>query len=127
VLSAGLATLVSLRFEATTNALGSTLLEFVDAPVVREAVDATATPLPVTYTNGVLRFGPDGPRLTVTRSGPALLLIWPTSPGFELYSSIAAGGSSWTKVPVTPVEIGGQMVVSLTVAGPQQFFRLVHP
>ncbi|HXJ61850.1 MAG TPA: LamG-like jellyroll fold domain-containing protein, partial [Verrucomicrobiae bacterium] len=127
VLPAGLATLVSLRFEATTNGAGTTLLQFVDAPVVREAVDATATPLPVTYTNGVLRFGPDGPRLTVTRSGPALLLIWPTAPGFELYSSIAAGGSNWTKVPVTPIEIGGQMVVSVTVAGAQEFFRLVHP
>jgi hypothetical protein len=127
VLPTGLTTLLSLRFQAATNVAGTTPLELVDTPVVRETVDARATSLAVTYTNGVIVFGLPGPRLTVTRSGAALILIWPVAPGYELHSSTAAGGATWSKVPIPPIEIGGQMLVSLSVTGSQQFFRLVRP
>ena len=106
-------------------------MQLSDAPVLREVVDAAAKSLVALSADGQLTFGPPpptGPLLSIARSGASLIFFWPASAaGYDLYVSSESRGAAWTKVPVAPVDIGGQKFVSLSLTNAQQFFRLMHP
>jgi hypothetical protein len=59
-------------------------------------------------------------------SGNALRLAWPASSGsFQLYRGASLGGAAgWAAVTDTPVLVGDQWVVTLTLTGPASFYRL---
>jgi hypothetical protein len=113
------------------NAEGSAPLVFADEPILREIADVGANSLPCTYNNGNILFGPappTGPALGVSRSGANVVLFWPASAqGYELYSSTAVTGGTWSNTQVTPIEIGGLMIVPLPATNQQQYFRLMKP
>ena len=66
------------------------------------------------------------PQLTLTPSGPYMILTWPTNySGFTLQSTTNFGPSAvWSTNSSQPVVIGGDNVVINTVSGRQQLFRL---
>jgi uncharacterized repeat protein (TIGR03803 family) len=66
------------------------------------------------------------PQLTITPSGPYMILTWPTNySGFTLQSTPNLGASAvWTTNSSPPVVIGGENVVINTITGRQQFYRL---
>jgi hypothetical protein len=59
-------------------------------------------------------------------SGNALRLAWPASSGsFKLYMAATLDGDvGWATVTDSPVLLGNQWVVSLTLTGPASFYRL---
>jgi hypothetical protein len=128
VMTAGPTTVVQLDFTAAANASGSNVLAFGDAPILCEVSDAAAGVLPCAYAAGLISFGeaiPPGPPLTAARAGSYLMLYWPASAvDFELEATAGLPGSGWSRVPVTPVQIGDQKVVTLDLAGGQRYFRL---
>jgi hypothetical protein len=71
------------------------------------------------------------PQLTITRSGPNVLLRWPTNnagydyTGFTLQSTTNLFSPAvWSTNSPAPVVIGGQNVIINPISGPQQFYRL---
>jgi uncharacterized repeat protein (TIGR03803 family) len=66
------------------------------------------------------------PQLTLTPSGPYVILAWPTNySGFTLQSTTNLGSAAvWSTNSSTPVVIGGDNVVINAASGKQQFFRL---
>jgi hypothetical protein len=127
-LTSGTSSVVLLTFEANATASGTTTISFGDDPVIREAVTAGATTIPSTFTGGEIVVGsptPVGPPLTIAGSVGSVVLFWPsTATGFELYSSDAPAGGVWTKVSATPIDIGGQKLVTVPTSSTQKFFRL---
>lgn len=69
------------------------------------------------------------PRLTMTPQGTNALLSWPAShPGFTLQSCTNPGPSAvWNPVPITPVTVEGQNIVTNPITGTNTFFRLLRP
>ena len=65
------------------------------------------------------------PRLTITFSGSSVVMVWPTNLlNFTLQSTTNLD-PVWSPVPLSPVIINGQNVVTNPISGvPQQFFRL---
>ncbi|HXJ60553.1 MAG TPA: hypothetical protein VNU68_28235 [Verrucomicrobiae bacterium] len=78
-----------------------------------------------------MSFGPPlvlGPRLDSVRSGWNLVFFWPvSSTNFDLEMSSQLSAPNWTKVGITPVDVGGRNMVSLGMTNVQQYFRLRHP
>jgi uncharacterized repeat protein (TIGR03803 family) len=73
------------------------------------------------------------PQLTIIRSGPYVILTWPTDyagfsyAGYALQSTTNLGSSAvWSTNSSPPVVIGGQNVVINAISGRQQFYRLSH-
>lgn len=66
------------------------------------------------------------PTPSILVSGSTAILTWPTSSTGLTLQTIPALGSSvgWKTVSPGPVVIGGQNIVTITVSGAQQFFRL---
>jgi uncharacterized repeat protein (TIGR03803 family) len=67
------------------------------------------------------------PQLTLTPSGPYVILTWPTNfTGFTLQSTTNLGSSAvWTTNSSPPIVIGGDnVVINATTRGRQQFYRL---
>jgi uncharacterized repeat protein (TIGR03803 family) len=71
------------------------------------------------------------PQLTIIRSGPNVILTWPTNyPGFDytgytLQSTANLGSAAvWTTNAPGPVVVNGQNTVTNPISGSQQFFRL---
>ena len=66
------------------------------------------------------------PQLTMTPSGPYVILTWPTNySGFTLQSTTNLGSAAvWSTNSSPPVVIGGDDVVISTASGNQQFYRL---
>jgi hypothetical protein len=68
------------------------------------------------------------PTLNFTHSGNQVIFSWPTNAaGFSLVSSPSLPASTWTPIAATPQVVGSQFVLSNTMAGAKQFFRLAHP
>ncbi len=69
------------------------------------------------------------PQLAIIRSGPNLVLSWPTdATGFVLESATTlSNGGDWKDSNLTVTEINGQNIVTLTPIGPRAFFRLRGP
>lgn len=68
---------------------------------------------------------PPTPQLTTALAGGQMIVSWLTnySAGLSLQTSATLGpGASWT--PLVPVLVGNQWVVSNSISGPSQFFRL---
>ncbi len=67
------------------------------------------------------------PPLTATRAGNQIIISWPTNnaTGLSLRSSATLGaGASWNPVSPTPAQVGNQWVVTNSMSGPSQFYRL---
>jgi uncharacterized repeat protein (TIGR03803 family) len=66
------------------------------------------------------------PQLTIVPSGPYVILTWPTNTiGFTLQSTTSLGSSAvWSTNSLAPVVVNGQNVVTNSITGKQQFFRL---
>jgi uncharacterized repeat protein (TIGR03803 family) len=66
------------------------------------------------------------PQLTLTPSGGNVVLTWPTNAtGFTLQSTTNVGSSAvWTTNTPAPVIVNDQNVVTNSISGAQQFFRL---
>ena len=66
------------------------------------------------------------PQLTIIRSGPDVILTWPTNAtGFTLQSTTNLASSSvWTAVCPEPVVVNGRNTVPNPISATQQFFRL---
>jgi hypothetical protein len=67
------------------------------------------------------------PRLTATRVGSQIIISWPTNnaAGLSLKRSATLGaGASWSAVSPLPALVGNQWVVTNSISGPGQFFRL---
>jgi uncharacterized repeat protein (TIGR03803 family) len=85
-----------------------------------------------TYANGTvfnLSLGSVSlPQLTITRSGPNVILTWPTAAiGFTLqYTTNLASLTGWTTVSPGPVIVEGQNTVTNPISGTQQFYRLTQ-
>ncbi len=70
---------------------------------------------------------PTPPKLTATQAGNQFIISWPTnnSSGLSLKGSATLGSSaSWSAVGSTPVLVGNQWVVTNSISGTAQFFRL---
>jgi uncharacterized repeat protein (TIGR03803 family) len=70
------------------------------------------------------------PQLTITPSGPNVILSWPTNyagfdySGYTLQSSTNLPSGVWTTNLPAPVVVNGQYTVTNPISGTQQFFRL---
>jgi len=67
------------------------------------------------------------PSVAATRAGNQIIISWPTnnSAGFSLQAAVTLGaGASWNAVGPMPVLAGSQWVVTNSISGPRQFFRL---
>lgn len=67
------------------------------------------------------------PPLTATRAGNQIIISWPTNnaAGLSLQSTVTPGsGTSWHAVSPQPVLVGNQWVVTNSISGTSQFFRL---
>jgi hypothetical protein len=70
---------------------------------------------------------PTPPKLTATQAGNQFIISWPTnnSSGLSLKGSAKLGsGASWSAAGSTPVLVGDQWVVTNSISGTAQFFRL---
>ena len=70
--------------------------------------------------------GVSAPQLTLMRSGANVILSWPTNAtGFTLQSTTnLASPTGWTTVSPAPVIVSTNNVVTNSITGAQQFFRL---
>lgn len=75
--------------------------------------------------------GPPPPsRLTASRAGNQIIISWPTNyaDGLSLHSSATLGaGASWNVVSPMRALVGNQWVVTNSISGPRQFYRLSTP
>jgi hypothetical protein len=71
----------------------------------------------------------DAPTLAATHSGSNLVLSWGTNwAGYALYSSSSlAPSATWTKASKSPTVVGKLNMLTNTLPGGAQFFRLMHP
>jgi hypothetical protein len=117
-----------LSFQAAPTADGTTVLQFGDSPVVREAVSATASTVPCQFSGADVILGEPpvlGPTLGIMGSGNSVVLFWPSSAtGFDLFAADSPRDSQWTKVATAPVEIAGQKIITLPTAGARKYYRL---
>jgi len=69
------------------------------------------------------------PRLAIRRQGNQVILSWPDpSTGFQLQETTTlASGASWANVTATPVVVGANKEVSLTILAGSRAFRLRRP
>ncbi len=110
---------------------GTTTVMFGDAPVMREAVSASAGVVSSSFAAGEIVLGPPlavGPAVSITRSSDSVVIFWSASEaGYELQASEAPTGRPWSNVAVVPIEIAGQKIVTLPRTGSQVYFRLRKP
>jgi uncharacterized repeat protein (TIGR03803 family) len=73
------------------------------------------------------------PQLSITSSGPNVVLSWPTNVGGFDYTSYTLQSTTnlnppvfWSTNSPAPVVINGQLTVTNPITGPQQFYRLVQ-
>ena len=65
------------------------------------------------------------PQLTISATGPNLVLSWPSNfSGFVLQASTNLASSAWITNLPPPVLVNGQNTVTDPISGTQQFFRL---
>src|ERR1700744_4947338 len=67
------------------------------------------------------------PQLTATRAGKQIIISWPTnnSDGLSLHAAATFGpDAAWNLVSPPPALIGNQWMVTNSISGPGQFFRL---
>jgi hypothetical protein len=127
-LGAGTMEAVLLTFGAASNASGMAPISFSDQPIHREVSDALANTLPAVYDDGAILVGAPRPSLGLTRTGPTVLLFWPTTAtGFVLQATSGPLGTAWTNVEIAPLEFGGQKLVPFPTTGSEKYFRLRQP
>jgi len=68
------------------------------------------------------------PSLTITKSGPNVLVSWPVASGYHLTSATnLAGTVTWANVTQTLVTNNNQVTVTVPASARSQFFRLQNP
>jgi hypothetical protein len=68
------------------------------------------------------------PQLTISPSGTTVILEWPTNTtGFTLQSTTNLSPAVWSSNSPAPVVVNTNEVVTNTISGRQQFFRLDNP
>jgi hypothetical protein len=74
----------------------------------------------------VFRFAlPQPPTLTLMRSGPNIILTWPTNEAqFNLQSATSVASPVWSTYLLPPVVVNGQNTVISRISGGQAFYRL---
>ncbi len=131
VLTAGNQDVLLITLAAAPAVSGSTTVSFGDSPVVREAVSATARTVSSSFTPGEIVLGPPlvvGPPMSIVRSSESVVIFWSAAEaGYELQASDAPRGQTWSTVTASPIEIGGQKIVTLPRTGSQKYFRLRKP
>jgi uncharacterized repeat protein (TIGR03803 family) len=82
------------------------------------------------YGGTVFKLSPSAspPQLTITPAGANVILSWQTNAtGFALQSTTALGSAAaWTIVSPDPIVANGQNLVTNSISGTQQFFRLAQ-
>jgi uncharacterized repeat protein (TIGR03803 family) len=73
------------------------------------------------------------PQLSITFSGPNVVLSWPTNVGGFDYTSYTLQSTAnlnppvfWSTNSPAPVVVNGQLTVTNPISGPEQYYRLVH-
>jgi uncharacterized repeat protein (TIGR03803 family) len=86
-----------------------------------------------TYGDGTVFSLSFRPQLTIIPSGTNVILTWPTNyagfdyTGYTLQSTTNLGSSAvWTTNSPAPIVVNGQNVVTNSITGTQQFFRLTQ-
>jgi hypothetical protein len=72
---------------------------------------------------------PSSPTLAIQSAPPtSIRLLWATNnPPFSLQVCTDLAAASWTAASPAPAVVGGQNVVTNSIAGGQQFYRLSNP
>jgi hypothetical protein len=94
------------------------------------------TNVPVAAQSGVIAIAAGGyqtvallgliaPQLTIIRSGPNVILTWPTNAaGFTLHSTTNFSPTTWSPVALPAVTNAGQICVTVPTTAGRKFFRL---
>ena len=118
--------LVRLTFRAVSS--GNFTPSFTDFPVPREASDASANSLPVSFVNSSIPINTP-PLLAIAQADQMIALSWPLwASNFVLQQ--ATGNllpSDWITLPMLPAIISNQNSISLPITNSPGFFRLLHP
>ena len=125
--AAGTETVLNLNF-ASVAYTNSSLVAFVNAPVICQLADTNAVPVSTIFQNGTLTVaGSPWPSLSIGQSGSNLTLSWPVSGtgtvGLQVASSIEG---PWTDIVGTPGTNGGTMNITTSISNSSQFFRLKY-
>ena len=65
------------------------------------------------------------PVLDIARTGTNVLVTWPTlNTGYTLQSATNMTSSAWTTVSPSPVDVGGQYIVTNSIGGKAKYYRL---
>ena len=67
------------------------------------------------------------PALSVSNAGGNLTLAWPAGAAFQLQQNSDPTTTNWATVTNGPVIANGQSQVTVSAAGVQGFYRLIHP
>jgi hypothetical protein len=68
------------------------------------------------------------PHLSVSSSSENIVLSWPAvQPTFRVQSSASLSPASWTALPISPVQNGSTLTVSVPFGAGPQYFRLIGP
>jgi|GEM_PF-1101174 len=126
-LSPGLVNLLQINF-ASISYSNNAALVFGDAPVLRQAVDAEADVLPVSYMGASVSFaGAAWPAVSVSLSSQSASLSWPLSAAasFTLETAPEVSGR-WTPVAANTVTNGSVVSFTVPAGSGQAFYRLHH-
>jgi len=116
---------LKLNLATVPSAAGLYPVGLTDQPVVRQVVDATATPLVTTYQNGSIMVNPP-PTLTAIHLQQNINLVWPLwATNFVLQEADGTLPSlTWSNVPTAFSITNNSAVVTLPVSGTTKFYRL---
>lgn len=72
---------------------------------------------------------PEAPALTIYRNAPGSVVIsWPAAAtGWSLEETPDLANANWSAVGATPVEVGGNMQVTVSTLEAEGYYRLVRP
>jgi hypothetical protein len=124
--AAGTKEVLKLNLRTAPSAAGLYAVALTDQPVVRQVVDASATPLTTTYINGSISVNPP-PSLTATLSQQNINLSWPLwATNFVLQEADGTllPSLTWSNVPAALTITNNEALVSLPITGTTKFYRL---
>jgi hypothetical protein len=124
--TAGTKEVLKLNLGTVPSAAGLYPVALTDQPVVRQVVDAAATPLTATYQNGSITVNPP-PSLTAMHSEQNISLSWPLwATNFVLQEADGTlmPSLTWSNVPSSFTLTNNAAVVTLPISGMTKFYRL---
>jgi len=123
--ASGTKELVKVTLRASSSAAGVYPVALSDQPVLRQIVDAAATPLISSYFNANITINPP-PVLSIARSAEGVSLSWPAwANNFVLQQADGSSPSlTWTNVTASIIVRDNAAIVNLPFAGTTRFYRL---